>query len=65
MQLVYDVKEIVNMKTGEAETLKRFDTKAAACEYAHEAQLETENPICLVPVILNDDFTDPTELNVK
>ena len=65
MQLVYDVKEMIDIKTGEAETLKRFDNRADAYEYAHEAQLETENPIFLVPIILNDDFSDPTELTNK
>ena len=60
MQLVYDVKEILN----EEKTLQRFEDRDLAYKFAEESCINGKT-VAIVPVILNDDFSDPTELTNK
>ncbi|MBO7079718.1 MAG: hypothetical protein J6W64_07930 [Bacilli bacterium] len=63
MQLMYDVKKMI--EDGYTKLLKRCDSIDTANEFAHKYIIENPNingEICIVPIICNDDFSDPIEL---
>ena len=62
MQLVYDVEKL--NKDGSVELIKRFDAKKDACEYASSLLKTGEyKEVGIVPVMVDDDFSNPTKLN--
>ena len=63
MQLVYDIKEIDEKEN--QKLIKRFDDKNTALTFAHNCCVDNKysgKGIIFVPVILNDDISDPIEL---
>lgn len=65
MQLVFDIKKVINTKTNEVELIKRFDDPDDAVEFIKNYTDKDAKHLKLVPVILNDDFSDPMELQIK
>ena len=62
MQLVYDVEKL--NKDGSVELIKRFDTMNEAQLYSSELLKTGEHKeIGIVPVMVDDDFSNPTKLN--
>lgn len=63
MQLIYDVKKMI--EDGYSKLLKRCDSLELADDFANKYIAENPNDngeICIVPIIFNDDFSDPIEL---
>lgn len=68
MQLVYDVKTMWNNDEKTLQTIKRFEDRKEADAFAHSCSVNPEYSdydIVISAVIMNDDFSDPIEIENK
>lgn len=64
MQLIYEVQKISD--NGKKELLKKCDDVEVANDFATKHvtnNLEDNGKVYIVPIICNDDFSDPLELD--